>query len=196
MTNLAIREARRRSRSRTPTSAPGFCKREVRECYRITVSRSADAAQAWANARIRHPENDPSSIPRGVPVFWLGGSEGHGHVAIATGESGMWSTDIIRSGYFDRTGINRVARQWGLRLVGWSEDLDGVRVWKNGKATGPAHVDRVFSLSSTEAAAMMVPDRLAGDEVVHDFDTDPVVPDDEESAGWHFDDDSGLWVQP
>lgn len=186
MTNVAIREARRRSRSPVPTSAPGFCKREVRECYRITVSRSASAAQAWQQARIRHPETDPGSIPRGVPVFWTGGSEGFGHVAITTGEGGMWSTDIARSGFFDRAGIRLVARKWGLRLAGWTEDLDGVRVWRDGQAVGPAHVERAFALTADEGAAM----------VAGDFDTDPVVPDDEESFGWVFDAESGLWVQP
>lgn len=161
MTNIAIREARRRSRSTTPTSAPGFCKREVRECFRIMVSRSADAAQAWRNARFKHPETNPADIPRGVPVFWLGGSEGHGHVAIATGQGGMWSTDILRPGWFDRTGLRLVGRKWGLRLVGWSEDLDGVRVWQDGKAVGPAHVDRVFSLAAAD---------VDGTELVHEVD--------------------------
>ena len=184
MTNVAIREARRRSRSPVPTSAPGFCKREVRECYRILVSRSGSAAEAWHNARIRHPETDPGSIPRGVPVYWTGGSEGFGHIAITTGDGGMWSTDIIRSGFFDRTGIRKVSLKWGLRLVGWSEDLDGVRVWKDGKAVGPAHVERAFALTAAEAELV-----AAGGH------PDPVVPDDEASQGWTFDEETGLWVQ-
>lgn len=130
----AIREARRRSRSTRPTSEAGFCKREVRECYGIAVSRSADAAQAWANAQHKHHETDPGAIPRGVPVFWLGGSGGHGHISIGIGNGGHWTTDLLRTGFFDRTGIRLVSRKWtSLRLVGWTEDLDGVRVWRDGK---------------------------------------------------------------
>lgn len=137
--NPAIREARRRSRSLRPTSEPGMCKREVRECLSLSVghvigSRSGDAAEAWRNATHKHHTEDPDSIPRGVPVFWLGGSEGHGHVSISTGSGGHWTTDLLRSGFFDRTGIRLVARKWGLRLVGWTEDFDGVTVWHGGHA--------------------------------------------------------------
>lgn len=182
----AIREARRRSRSSTPTSAPGFCKREVRECYRIAVSRSADAAGAWRNARFKHHETDPMSIPRGVPVFWLGGSNGHGHVSIATGSGGHWTTDLIRPGYFDRTGIARVSRQWpNLRLVGWTEDLDGVRVWDDEPLSARAvevfqlsagdlteGLDLVHELDDREAAYVGSMARAEASE--HDFDNDPM----------------------
>lgn len=160
--SVAIPEARRRSRSRVPTSALGFCKREVRECYRIPVSRSADAAGAWENARHKHRETDPASIPRGVPVFWLGGSEGHGHVSISTGAAGHWTTDLIRPGFFDRTGIARVSRVWtNLRLVGWTEDFDGVPVWRNGESLAA----RVFDLEASELDVNL--------GIVHD------IPDDE-----------------
>lgn len=157
--SVAIPEARRRSRSPVPTSAAGFCKREVRECFRVPVSRSADATQAWQLARHKHHEDDPARIPRGVPVFWLGGSEGHGHVSISTGAGGHWTTDLIRAGWFDRTGIARVSRTWtSLRLAGWTEDLDGVRLWRDGATLPP----RIFTLAADELDA-------AGD-VVHEID--------------------------
>lgn len=127
--NLALRTARTRSKSKAPTSDPGYCLREVRECYAVG-RRYTDAAGAWSMARHKHPETDPRKIPRGVPVFWTGGAEGHGHVAIATGWRGLcWSTDILRPGYFDRVPIELITQKWGLRLVGWTEDLNGVRVW-------------------------------------------------------------------
>lgn len=177
MTSVAIKEARRRSRSPVPTSAVGFCKREVRECYRIAVSRSADAAGAWRNAKHKHAESDPASIPRGVPVFWLGGSEGHGHVSISTGEAGHWTTDLVRPGFFDRTGIARVSRTWSnLRLVGWTEDLDDVRVWQDGRSLEP----RIFTLAAHELDD--------GQNLVHEVD------DREEAHGWTRD-ESGLWVR-
>lgn len=164
----AIKEARRRSRSPVPTSAPGFCKREVRECYRVPVSRSADAAGAWHIAHVKHHETDPTAIPRGVPVYWLGGSEGHGHVSISTGSAGHWTTDLIRSGFFDRTGIARVSRTWSaLRLVGWSEDFDGVRVWDDGPLAAPAF-------------ALGVVDVDEGLDIVHEVD------DREEAFARHY----------
>ncbi len=155
MTHVAIQEARRRSRSPIPTSAPGFCKREVRECFRIPVSRSLDAAGCWRNAKHKHPETDPTRIPRGVPVFWLGGSEGHGHVTIATGfNANHWTTDLVRDGFFDKTRIGLVSLKWpNLRLVGWSEDFDGVRVWQDGQPLAP----RVFAFAAAELDAIGEP---------------------------------------
>ena len=126
----ATKEARRRSKSPTPTSGPGYCLREVRECYGVGPA-APDATSAWENARYKHRETDFTKIPRGVPIFWTGGSGGHGHVAISTGFlARCWSTDIRRSGYFDRVPIAEISERWGLRLVGWTEDLNGVRVYR------------------------------------------------------------------
>lgn len=132
--NLAIRTARARSKSPRPTSEPGYCLREVRECYGVPAA-ALDATQAWDQAKRRHPQTDPRKIPRGVPVFWLGGSGGHGHVAISTGWGRCWSTDILRAGFFDRVPIDAICDRWGLTLVGWTEDLNGVRVYPTTRRT-------------------------------------------------------------
>jgi hypothetical protein len=123
-----------------PTSEPGFCKREVRECLslnvgHVIVSRSRSAAEAWENARRKHRTDDPGAIPRGAVPFWLGGSEGNGHTSLAVGMGGHWTTDVVRPGFFDRTGIARVSRSFSpsLHLVGWVEDFDGVDIWHDGK---------------------------------------------------------------
>lgn len=125
----AIRECEQQS-AHGPRFRPYYCKREVREAYGITQSHSDDAAEAWAEAKHKHPTDDPMAAPRGALLFWTGGSEGYGHVAIAAGHGMMWSTDIKRLGYFDLAPITDVRRKWGtsLRFVGWTEDLDGVRV--------------------------------------------------------------------
>lgn len=129
MNRHPIREARTRSRSTSPTSAPGYCLREVRECFAVDAG-ARDAAEAWHDSRRQHRETEPEAFPRGVPVFWTGGSHGHGHIAIATGYDGMcWSTDIRRPGYFDHVPIEEIADKWGLVLVGWTEDLNGARVY-------------------------------------------------------------------
>jgi hypothetical protein len=127
--HLAIRTARLRSKSTRPTSEVGMCLREVRECYAVDAL-YLDAAQAWDQSKHKHRETDPRKIPRGVPVFWTGGAGGHGHVAIGTGFGRCWSTDILRRGFFDRVPISLIGEKWGLELVGWTEDLNGVRVYK------------------------------------------------------------------
>lgn len=132
----AIRTARLRSRSPHPTSEVGMCLREVRECFGVGP-KARDAAEAWHQARFPHTKPAGTSlgefiesIPRGVPVFWVGGSAGHGHIAISTGFGGRcWSTDIRRPGYFDKVPISEVTNKWGMTFAGWSEDLNGAYVW-------------------------------------------------------------------
>lgn len=130
----AIGEARRRSKAKKPTSEPGYCLREVRECYGVGP-KAADAIGAWLDAKHKHIETDPRRIPRGAPIFWSGGSGGHGHIAIKAGAKNCWSTDIKRPGYFDKVPVSLIAERWGLKLLGWSSDLNGVEVYppKEGK---------------------------------------------------------------
>jgi len=108
----------------------GLCLQRVRMAYGI-AARFPDAASAWAGAAHKHPTTDLASIPAGVPVFWTGGAHGYGHVAVKAGGDtvDVWSTDLERPGHFDRVDGRRIGATWGLRLVGWTEDLNGVRVY-------------------------------------------------------------------
>lgn len=107
-----------------PNPGAGMCLMMVRLCYGIPPG-TVDAATAWVRAAHRHPTANVHTIPRGYPVFWLGGTHGHGHVAVSAGDGFCWSTDLKRPGMFDRVPITQVHDQWGLQLVGWTEDLNG-----------------------------------------------------------------------
>lgn len=65
--------------------------------------------------------------PRGVPVFWRGGQ--YGHVALSDGGGWCFSTDIKRRGRLDRVRIDLVTQRWGYAYLGWTETLNGVRVY-------------------------------------------------------------------
>lgn len=107
----------------------GWCKRETREAYLIPSDGSDDATEAWDRADHKHPTTLTAGIPRGAFCWWAGGADNHGHVAIAAGNGLCWSVDIFRPGRWDLVAIDRVAQHWpNLRFVGWSEDIDGVRV--------------------------------------------------------------------
>jgi hypothetical protein len=130
MTSLgetAIATAARESADGT-TFGAGLCLQRVRLCYGVG-SKYPDASTAWLSATQKHPETLAARIPRGAPVFWIGGSAGHGHIAIATGDGECWSTDILRNGRWDKVPIDLIHSRWGLALVGWTEDLNGVRVY-------------------------------------------------------------------
>ena len=116
----------------------GNCLKAVRVCYGVNAfdftpkdKKVPLAVQAFEHAEHTHPTQDTHKIPRGVPIFWRSKREGRaGHVAISVGDGDCWSTDIRRDGFFDLVPISVIAPEFGAVLLGWTEDLNGVRVWQ------------------------------------------------------------------
>lgn len=110
----------------------GRCLEAVRTAFVLAANGHEPTAQAaWireggAAGVNTHTATWPA--PANVPVFWSGGSAGDGHIAISDGHGNVLSTDVKRVGLFDLVPIGWVAEHWGLRLEGWSEVLEGVRV--------------------------------------------------------------------
>lgn len=103
----------------------GYCLRFARTCAGAPGG-THNAVTAWQNAKHRHASAAP---PRGSFVFWSGGGRGHGHVAVSDGQGYCWSTDISRPGRVDRFPIAAIVVKWpNLKLLGWAEDINGVRV--------------------------------------------------------------------
>jgi hypothetical protein len=116
----------------------GMCLQEIRKLYEIGPS-APDAAGAWRRAKYKHTlasAEDLRHVPAGVPVFWLGGSSGHGHIAMHAGSKpgtttdDVWSTDFLEAGRLDRVDASLIGPKWGMQLVGWAEDLNGVRIYE------------------------------------------------------------------
>jgi hypothetical protein len=106
----------------------GWCLVFVRSAFGVPAQQP-DAASAWANAERKHPVTSGVQVPRGVPVFWTGGSHGDGHVALSRGGGSVWTTDFVREGKVDVARIDDITRGWGLKLAGWTEDINGVTVY-------------------------------------------------------------------
>ncbi|NUR07699.1 MAG: hypothetical protein HOQ45_11910 [Nocardioidaceae bacterium] len=86
----------------------------------------ADAVDGWKATRRKHPgDRNP---PRGVPVFWSGGSNGYGHAAVSLGGGKIRSTDAGGRGKVATVDLAWPERAWGLTYLGWSDDLAGVTV--------------------------------------------------------------------
>lgn len=119
----AITRARTQSHQ-GPKFKPEFCLQRVRICYRIPAV-AGSAIAAWNIAKTKHRTTNPADIPRGFPVFWSGGSDGDGHIAISAGGGKCWSTDILRPGFFDYVDIDLIHATWGLTLLGYTRDLNG-----------------------------------------------------------------------
>jgi hypothetical protein len=123
----------------------GICLIFVRTCFNVGPA-NLDAAAGYKNAQFKH--GTAGTPPLGVPLWWTGGD--HGHVAISTGDGSCFSSDIKRPGKVDKVPISLIARQWGKVYKGWSEDVNGVRIFRpTAVGTLPA-----VDLSNVREAAM------------------------------------------
>lgn len=104
-----------------------LCLMFVRMCFAV-AARFPSAREAWENAQLKHPTTDANSIPAGVPVFWRTGSA-FWHVALSIGAGWCLSTDVRRPGRVDRVRIDAISSAWNAQLLGWTEDLNGVRIY-------------------------------------------------------------------
>lgn len=101
----------------------GYCLQYVRSAFGL-AARYPSAIAAWKAATTRHTDPRP---PAGVPVFWAGGQ--FGHVAMSAGMGECWSTDATQAGRVDKVRIDDLSRAWRYTYLGWSEDLNGQRIW-------------------------------------------------------------------
>lgn len=137
----------------------GYCLRFTRMAYGVGAL-YPDAATAWANTDLKHPTTNPAEVPRGAVAWWLGGSEGHGHVAPATGGGMCWSTDWGGAGQVNLARIADITSQWRLRFVGWSEDINEVPVWEAPVPATP-RMDRIVELARLARRATANPQKDA-----------------------------------
>jgi hypothetical protein len=111
----------------TSSCSVGLCLRYTRQYYDIPA-RYASAYSAWRNMDPdrRHQSYPP---PRGVPVFWSGGSQSFGHIAISLGGGYVRSTDWPSAGRVSNAKISDISARWYMTYLGWGYDLNGYSVW-------------------------------------------------------------------
>jgi hypothetical protein len=101
----------------------GMCQRFVRDqCWRVP-SLYGSAIEAWNGARFKHPGD--RTPPPGAPCYYRGGSYGH---AVLFCHKGIRSTDCTSATRVSDTDIGWPERAWGYTYLGWTEDINGVRV--------------------------------------------------------------------
>lgn len=121
----AVANANRFSRN-----APGMCLMYTRTWLEIPGG-TVDAITAWHNAKHKHiqgRDRDAQHPPKGAPVFWGGGSAGHGHIALAVNDHMGRSTDTASTGAVGTRDGDWWRVNWGLPYLGWTEDLNGVLI--------------------------------------------------------------------
>lgn len=99
----------------------GLCARWVWKACRVPVTHSPDATAAYWKAK-RADLIHTGRAPRGAIGWWTGGSRGHGHVAIADGSGGWYTTDAnIRGTTTGRRSAAWIRLRMPLcRYQGWS----------------------------------------------------------------------------
>lgn len=104
------------------TYAVGYCLQWVRICWEVG-SLYGSAIDAWNGARYKHPgDRNP---PKGAPLFYRGGQ--YGHIVIAK-DDGMRSTDCPSAGRVGNAALSWPETHWGQQYLGWTEDLNGVKL--------------------------------------------------------------------
>lgn len=137
-----------------------LCLQFVRMAYGLPVVHP-DAGTAWDLAELRHPTRTANSIPRGVPVFFELPSVAD-HVALSLGDGWCLSNDVLRTGRIDRVRIDAIVQRWGAQLLGWTEDLNGHRVFTAPTKVAPSTPTRVaLARHDTHAAIRRLNEALA-----------------------------------
>jgi TP901 family phage tail tape measure protein len=103
-----------------------LCLQFVRSAFGVGP-RDKNATTGWLNAKYKHRQT-PGAAPPGVPLWWGGGD---GHVALSLGHGRIISTDIKRHGHADFAKAADVTHGWGKPYYGWSEDINGVKIYKH-----------------------------------------------------------------
>jgi hypothetical protein len=117
-----------RNAENTFRNRPGMCLQQSRIWAGISA-KYPDATTAWLHTHDRH--SGDRRVPRGAMAFWIGGSDGHGHVAPGVGGAGspVRSTDAGGTGIVATRTLAWFDENWpGLHYIGWAWDLNDVTI--------------------------------------------------------------------
>lgn len=111
----------------------GMCLKHARQSYNVPA-RFGHARLAWQNTQFRHVQSNLNGVPVGAPIWMDRNGSQFGHVAIFVGNGRMATTDSAQ-----RLTQVVAVQSWlnaGWRILGWSQDINGVRVINAGGGGG------------------------------------------------------------
>ena len=119
--------------AKTQTTKPvkdfnNLCLQFTRMCFNVPAKYTS-AKKGWEGAAKKHKTTNASNIPAGVPVWFKTGTV-NWHVVISAGNGYCYSSDVGGRGKIGFITINGLCKAWGITLLGWSEDINGVTVYK------------------------------------------------------------------
>lgn len=123
---MALSASKAVEKSKTITKGyVGLCLQFVRTCFGI-AAKYPSAASAWDNAKHKHVTSSLTDVPAGAPVFFSIPGNKYGHVALYLG-SGKLRTNYSAKGTVVTADLGDPVFK-GMKMLGWSEDLNGVSI--------------------------------------------------------------------
>lgn len=108
----------------------GYCLRETRELLAVGPL-WPDATTGWEQADDKHHGQPGKGDPFGVPLWWT--NSGAGHVALDIRRPGLClTTDYVATGRWGVAPVEALASWCGGTFRGWTGDINGVTVWRDG----------------------------------------------------------------
>lgn len=126
--------------------AEGLCLVYVREVFGV-AAKYPTAEAGWDNADYKHiGETPPPDVAAPVWFNW----ESSGHVAVSVPGKGIYSTTAQGDKVFGN--VQECAEYVGATYLGWSEDVNGVRVCEPSAAPTPAPSGKTMNLPANSGA--------------------------------------------
>ncbi len=112
---------------------PDYCLAYVQTVFKVPVSNphDPDAWHGWLDAQFKHTDTIPTDVSVPIWFSWSGTVEGvydnYGHVAVST-PNGVYTNPLSGSGHKVFPSVQALATNYGVKYVGWSEDIESLRV--------------------------------------------------------------------
>jgi hypothetical protein len=108
----------------------GWCLEYARKVFSAQVVERT-AWLAWINAKYKHTGLPPTNVS--VSIFFSG-ANGDGHVAVNVPNIGIYSSPWDKLvGHSVLSSISEVERIYGVKYVGWTEDISNVKIVEQGE---------------------------------------------------------------
>lgn len=106
----------------------GLCLVFVRNCFNV-AAKYPTAADSWKYATKKHESENYKAFPVGAPIHFKVPGLPAGHVALYLGD-GKMRTNVSHLGTVETRSVSWYLDFANATVLGWTEDLNGVIVWK------------------------------------------------------------------
>jgi len=114
----------------------GLCLQFVRHAYGVNAI-VPTAAKSWDQSKYKHKTDDTAGIPVGAPIHFTIPGVPAGHIALYAG-NGRMRTNISAKGTVETVGVEWFEDYSKGRLIGWTNDVNGVKVISTPRYVAPA----------------------------------------------------------